>query len=82
VPVVRRWLMWTGVRWGALTTPVRRVGWERSAPGVLAISVLAAPVVVPPAVIVSLALLVYGLVERLVSWAVRERPTDAGSLRI
>ena len=82
VPVVRRWLMWVGVRWGALTTPVRRAGWERSAPGVLAISVLAAPVVVPPAVIVSLALLVYGLVERLVSWAAREDAADAGSFRI
>ena len=81
VPVVRRWLMWAGVRWGALTDPRRRAGWVLSAPGVLAISVLAAPVVLPPAVGIALALRIYGLVERLVSSGAREQPTDAGSLQ-
>jgi hypothetical protein len=79
VPVVRRWLMWTGVRWGALTDPPRRAGWILSAPGVLVITALAAPVVVPPAVLVALALTVYGFVEGIVSAPIRERPTDAGS---
>jgi len=67
VPVVRRWLMWTGVRWGALTNPRRRPGWLASAPGVLGISVLAAPLVVPPAVLILPALLVYAVVEGIAS---------------
>jgi hypothetical protein len=65
VPVLRRWLMWAGVRWGALADERRRAGWPASAPGVLAISVLAAPLVVPPAVVIAPGLLVYGLLERL-----------------
>jgi hypothetical protein len=82
VPVVRRWLMWTGVRWGALTDPRRRRGWVLSAPAVLVVSVLAAPVVVPPALMVLLALRVYGAVERLVTPLARAGSDDAGSLRI
>jgi hypothetical protein len=79
VPVARRWLMWTGVRWGALTTPLRRTGWVSSAPAVLAITAVAAPVVVPPAVLILASLAVYGVVEGIVSPGTR--PTDAGSLR-
>jgi hypothetical protein len=67
VPVLRRWLMWAGVRWGALANPRRRPGWAFSAPGVLAISVLASPVVVPPAVVILPGLLVYAVAEWLVS---------------
>jgi hypothetical protein len=81
VPVVRRWLMWTGVRWGALTDPRRRRGWLLSAPGVLAISLLAAPVVVPPGVLILAALAIYGFVERIVTPGAGGRATDAGSLR-
>lgn len=52
VPPVRRWLMWTGVRWGALfSRHGRRAGWWRSAPGVLAISVAALPLAVPMLVV-------------------------------
>ena len=81
VPVVRRWLMWAGVRWGALTAADRRGGWAASAPGVLASSVLAAPVVVPPALLIAAALLVYGLVEGAVGLLSSSRSTGAGSLR-
>ena len=81
VPVARRWLMWTGVRWAALTSPLRRRGWVISAPGVLAITVLAAPIVVPPGLVILAALTVYGVVERLVSRGASTPPTDAGSLR-
>lgn len=35
---VHRWLMWCGVRWGALGNPARRAGWWRDAPRVLAIT--------------------------------------------
>jgi hypothetical protein len=67
VPPARRWLMWCGVRWDALVTPLRRPGWWRDAPRVLALSVLAAPIVVPPALMITAALAVYAVVESAVS---------------
>jgi Protein of unknown function (DUF1353) len=67
VPVLLRWIMWAGVRWGALADARRRAGWLISAPGVLGITVLAAPLVVPPAVAIAPGLVVYGVAERLVS---------------
>ncbi|CCG02967.1 DUF1353 domain-containing protein [Blastococcus saxobsidens] len=81
VPVVRRWLMWCGVRWGAFADPVRGTGWWRSAPGVLAISLMAAPVVVPPGLLIAAALLVYGAVEAVVALLTGSLPEDAGSFR-
>jgi hypothetical protein len=56
VPPVHRRLMWTGVRWGALANPLRQPRWARDAPRVLALSVLAAPLVVPPAAVIAAAL--------------------------
>ncbi|SNR38803.1 DUF1353 domain-containing protein [Blastococcus mobilis] len=38
VPFVTRWLMFVGVRWGALLNPHRRAGWWRDAPVVLGTS--------------------------------------------
>jgi hypothetical protein len=35
---VTRWLMWAGVRWGALANPARRRGWLLDAPALLAIT--------------------------------------------
>ena len=52
----------------------RRPGWLLSASGVLAISVLAAPLVLPPAVAIAPALMVYGLAERLVALIRPTRP--------
>lgn len=66
VPPVRRWLMWAGVRWGALTHAARRAGWWRDAPVVVAITLLAAPVVVPAAALGLVGALLYQVVERLV----------------
>lgn len=40
VAFVVRWVMWVGVRWGALANPARRAGWWRDAPLVLAVSVI------------------------------------------
>lgn len=37
---VTRWVMWAGVRWGALANPARRAGWHRDAPLVLLITAL------------------------------------------
>lgn len=65
VPPVKRWLMWAGVRWGALFNPVRRAGWARSAPGVIAVSVLALPVVGLPIAGVGVGLVLYGAAELL-----------------
>jgi hypothetical protein len=73
VPVLRRWLMWAGVRWGALVSARRRSGWFISAPGVLAISLLAAPLVVPPAVVILPGLLVFAVAERAVALIVPTR---------
>jgi len=67
VPPVRRWLMWCGVRWSALANPLRRPGWWRDTPHLLPLSVLAAPIVVPPAVVVGLALAAYTVVESAVA---------------
>jgi hypothetical protein len=58
--------MWTGVRWGALTDERRRAGWVFSAPGVLAITVLAAPLIVPPGIVILPSLLVFAVAERVV----------------
>ncbi|MGY1641812.1 DUF1353 domain-containing protein [Geodermatophilus sp. SYSU D00703] len=77
VPVLRRWMMWAAVRWGALTEAHRRPGWLVSAPGVVAVSVLAAPLVVPPAVAIAPGLLLYALAERVAGWFV---PTRAEQL--
>jgi hypothetical protein len=66
-PLLARWLLWTGVRWGALFNPARRRGWLRDAPAVLALSLLAAPLVVPASLVVLAALAVYAVAEALVS---------------
>lgn len=64
-----RWLYWVGVRWGALFNPARRAGWWRTAPQVIGISVLAAPVIVPLAVVTALAGAVLTVVEGVaVAW--------------
>lgn len=76
VPVLRRWLMWTGVRWGALADARRRSGWWISAPGVLAISLLAAPLVLPPAVLILPGLVVLAVAERVVALVAPTRPQE------
>jgi Protein of unknown function (DUF1353) len=76
VPVIRRWLMWAGVRWGALANPRRRPGWLISAPGVLVISALAAPLVVPPGLLILPGLLIYSVAEALISWVAPSRAEE------
>lgn len=43
----RRWLMWAGVRWGAIGNRKRRSGSLGTLPGVLLVSLLALPLVLP-----------------------------------
>lgn len=53
VSIPRRWLMWAGVRWGALVNPNRRDWpWLRDLPAVLLVSVLALPLFLPAVVVV------------------------------
>lgn len=68
VPPLRRALIWTGVRWGALFNPARREGWLRDAPAVLGLSLLALPIVLPASIPVGLGSLLYWLLEKIVGW--------------
>lgn len=45
-------LLWVGVRWGALANPARREGWLKTAPAVLGLSLLYAPVLLPASIFV------------------------------
>jgi len=71
VPFFRRWIMWTAVRWAALLKPRGRKGWLHEAWRVLLFSVLAAPFVLPPAVLILIALLAFYVLE-LLGWIVIE----------
>lgn len=45
VGLIRRWLMWSGVRWAAVANRIRRPGWWRTLPQLLGVSAAAlAPV--------------------------------------
>lgn len=66
VPITRRWLMWAGVRWGALFNGTRRPGFIADLPLVLLLTVLSAPFVVPVSVLVAAGIAVYGLVELVI----------------
>lgn len=72
VPGVRRWLMWCGVRWGALFNRRRRADWWRTAPAVIAISIPAAVAFAIPAAAVALGLVVYGAAELVATGGRRE----------
>jgi hypothetical protein len=63
---LQRRLMWVGVRWGALVSPVRRAGWWRDAPAVLGLSLAALPLIAPAAVVVLLQTALNKLVGALV----------------
>jgi hypothetical protein len=65
VSFVKRWLMWTGVRWGALFNRRRRAGWLRDLPLVVIWTLLALPVVLPASVGIGIGYAVYGLLRLL-----------------
>lgn len=73
----RRWLMWAGVRWGAVANSSRR-GWPwlRDLPAVLLISVLALPLLLP-ALVVLPSLLIFLLLDLL---GRRELPEPADGI--
>lgn len=63
IPPVRRWLMWVGVRGGAMANPLRRPGSLRDVPVVAATALLAAPVLLPALAAILLGYSVYGVLE-------------------
>lgn len=70
VPFAQRWLIWTGVRWGALANKARRKGSARDLPKMVLVSILATPIVVPATLIVGLGLLLAGIVNTLFTFFV------------
>jgi hypothetical protein len=66
VPFLRRWILWGAVRIGALVKPGGRRGWLRQAVPLLLVSIVALPIVLPPAVLAGLALVVFLAVEAIV----------------
>lgn len=67
VGTLLRYLMWAGVRLSAITQAHRRPGWWSTAPKVLGIALLGAPLVLPPALLILVALGVFNAAERMVS---------------
>jgi hypothetical protein len=66
VPFMRRWIMWAAVRWGALVKKDGTKGWLKEAPRVLLFTLVALPIVLPPAALIVIALVVFQIVEWLV----------------
>ena len=67
VPFLRRWIMWAGVRLGALTNAAGREKWWTQAWRVALIAAVALPVVTPAAVVIAISFLVFYLIE-VVAW--------------
>jgi Protein of unknown function (DUF1353) len=65
VPFAMRWVIWAAVRWAGLFRHGGRRGWWRDAPLVIVWTVLALPVALPGAVVVTLCLLVAQIGEFL-----------------
>ena len=63
VPFLRRWIMWGAVRWAALMKSDGRAGWLRDAPRVALVTIVALPFVLPPALLVLVALGAFFLLE-------------------
>jgi hypothetical protein len=65
VPFLRRWMMWTAVRWAALTKPQGMAGWWRESWRVLMVTLIAAPFVIPPAVVIFASLVLFWVLETI-----------------
>lgn len=68
VPIVLRWLMWTGVRWGAVFNRTRRPGVLRDMPLVFLLTLLALPLVAPAVVCIWVAYLLQFVLEGAVGF--------------
>ena len=77
VPFLRRWIMWAAVRWAGLKNANAWRDWWKDAPRVLLVTLLALPIVVPPAIVIAIALLVWLVIEAIV-WV----PLKLGELAV
>jgi hypothetical protein len=66
VPFLRRWIMWAAVRLGALARRTGRQGWFGDSWRVVAVAVVALPIVAPAAAVILLTMPVFYLAELLV----------------
>jgi len=71
VPFLRRWILWAAVRYGALVKKGGTKHWWREAPRVLLVSVVAIPIVLPPAAVILVALVLFFLVEMVLYGVLR-----------
>lgn len=78
VTFLMRWLMWTGVRWGAALNPVRQTRWWRDLPAMLPFTILALPMLLPAAIGIIWGLLLFALVQFPTSLFLRDEATTAG----
>jgi hypothetical protein len=71
VPFLKRWIMWSAVRWGSLKNFRHggATGWWRDLPLVALFTILAIPIVLPPAAVILAALLVF-LVYEVIAWVI------------
>lgn len=68
VPFARRWVLWTGVRLGAVFNPIRNDGVWRDLPLVILISILVSPLVVPPSLFVFFASMIEMVFNKIVGY--------------
>lgn len=66
VPFLRRWIMWAAVRWGAVKKKNGTKGWWREGWRVILFTLIALPIVAPPAVMVAIALALFFVLELIV----------------
>lgn len=74
VGVVQRWLLWSGVRIGAIRNPHRRPGTLRDVPALLLGAAVAAPFILPPLALIGVARLAYAAAEGVAAWFTTEEP--------
>jgi hypothetical protein len=65
VPFLKRWIMWAAVRWAALFKPNGTRQWLSELPRLLLVSVPALALLLPPGLVVALALAVFYVIEFL-----------------
>jgi hypothetical protein len=65
VPFLRRWIMWSAVRLGALMKRGGRKQWARDSWLVAPVALLAIPILIAPAIFIVLALAVWFVVEEI-----------------
>lgn len=67
VPFAQRWLIWTGVRWGAIANKARRKGVVRDLPKMVLVSILSSWLVIPVTLFVAVGL----FVAKIINWLFR-----------